>query len=60
MIRAGIDGEDPADGSGEDQKSGLRETAGAGIYFGIFGLDYAYLNQDAFDATHRVSILASF
>jgi hypothetical protein len=52
MIRGGIDGEDP-DG-------GLRETAGAGVYFGMFGLDYAYLNQDAFDATHRVSILASF
>jgi hypothetical protein len=46
MIRGGLDAEHP--------------TAGAGVYFGIFGLDYAYLNHDAFDATHRVSILASF
>ena len=46
MIRGGMDGEHP--------------TAGAGVYFGMFGLDYAYLNHDAFEATHRVSILASF
>jgi hypothetical protein len=46
MIRGGLDAENP--------------TAGAGVYFGMFGLDYAYLNHDAFDATHRVSILASF
>jgi hypothetical protein len=46
MIRGGLDAEHP--------------TAGAGVYFGIFGLDYAYLNHDAFEATHRVSILASF
>ncbi len=46
MIRGGLDAEHP--------------TAGAGVYFGMFGLDYAYLNHDAFDATHRVSILASF
>ncbi|HEU4366172.1 MAG TPA: PorV/PorQ family protein [Candidatus Krumholzibacteria bacterium] len=35
-------------------------TAGAGIYFGVIGLDYAYLHHDAFEATHRVSVLASF
>lgn len=52
MIRGGLDG--------EDLDGGLKETAGAGVYFGIFGLDYAYLSHDAFDATHRVSILASF
>lgn len=52
MIRGGIDG--------EDVEGGLKETAGAGVYFGMFGLDYAYLNHDAFEATHRVSILASF
>lgn len=46
MIRGGLDSEHP--------------TAGAGVYFGMFGLDYAYLNHDAFEATHRVSILASF
>ncbi|HEX6790131.1 MAG TPA: PorV/PorQ family protein [Candidatus Krumholzibacteria bacterium] len=46
MIRGGLDAENP--------------TAGAGVYFGMFGLDYAYLNHDAFEATHRVSILASF
>jgi hypothetical protein len=46
MIRGGLDAEHP--------------TAGAGVYFGMFGLDYAYLNHDAFEATHRVSILASF
>jgi hypothetical protein len=46
MIRGGLDGGN--------------ETAGAGIYFGIIGLDYAYLHHDAFDATHRVSLLANF
>lgn len=46
MIRGGLDGGN--------------ETAGAGIYFGIIGLDYAYLHHDAFDATHRVSVLANF
>jgi hypothetical protein len=46
MIRGGLDAEHP--------------TAGAGVYFGMFGLDYAYLNRDEFEATHRVSILASF
>jgi hypothetical protein len=46
MIRGGLDADHP--------------TAGAGVYFGMFGLDYAYLNHDAFEATHRVSILATF
>jgi len=46
MIRGGMDGENP--------------TAGAGVYFGMFGLDYAYLSHDFLEATHRVSILASF
>jgi hypothetical protein len=46
MIRGGLDAENP--------------TAGAGLYFGSFGLDYAYLSHDDFDATHRVSLLASF
>jgi hypothetical protein len=46
MIRGGLDGEN--------------YTAGAGIYFGIIGLDYAYLHHDAFEATHRVSVLANF
>jgi hypothetical protein len=46
MIRGGLDAENP--------------TAGAGLYFGVFGLDYAYLHHDAFDSTHRVSLLASF
>jgi hypothetical protein len=35
-------------------------TAGAGIYFSVIGLDYAYLHHDDFDATHRVSVLANF
>lgn len=46
MIRGGLDAANP--------------TAGAGLYFGIFGLDYAYLHHDAFDSTHRVSLLANF
>ncbi len=46
MIRGGLDGGNT--------------TAGAGIYFGVIGLDYAYLHHDAFDATHRVSVLANF
>ncbi len=46
MIRGGLDAENP--------------TAGAGLYFGMFGLDYAYLHHDAFDSTHRVSLLATF
>ncbi|MCI0453358.1 MAG: PorV/PorQ family protein [Candidatus Latescibacteria bacterium] len=46
MLRGGLDAENP--------------TAGAGLYFGVFGLDYAYLHHDAFDSTHRVSLLASF
>lgn len=46
MLRGGLDAENP--------------TAGAGLYFGMFGLDYAYLHHDAFDSTHRVSLLASF
>jgi hypothetical protein len=46
MIRGGLDAVNP--------------TAGAGLYFGIFGFDYAYLHHDDFDSTHRVSLLASF
>ena len=46
MIRGGLDGENA--------------TAGAGVYFAMVGLDYAYLHHDAFEATHRVSILANF
>jgi hypothetical protein len=46
MIRGGLDAEHP--------------TAGGGVYFGMFGFDYAYLSHDDFEATHRVSILASF
>jgi hypothetical protein len=46
MIRGGLDGEN--------------YTAGAGIYFGVVGFDYAYLHHDAFEATHRVSALANF
>lgn len=46
MIRGGLDAENP--------------TAGAGLYFGIFGFDYAYLHHDDFDSTHRVSLLATF
>lgn len=52
MLRGGLDG--------AGAESGMNETAGAGVYFGMFGLDYAYLHHDAFEATHRVSILASF
>jgi hypothetical protein len=52
MLRGGLDG------AGAEE--GMNETAGAGVYFGMFGLDYAYLHHDAFEATHRVSILASF
>ena len=52
MLRGGLDG--------AGAEKGMNETAGAGVYFGMFGLDYAYLHHDAFDATHRVSILASF
>lgn len=37
-----------------------RPTAGAGLYFRMFGLDYAYLHRDEFDATHRVSLLVNF
>ena len=46
MIRGGVDGEN--------------YTAGAGLYFGVVGFDYAYLHHDAFEATHRVSVLANF
>jgi hypothetical protein len=46
MIRGGLDGEN--------------YNAGAGIYFGVVGFDYAYLHHDAFEATHRVSALANF
>ncbi|HEX5131557.1 MAG TPA: hypothetical protein VFX92_03610 [Candidatus Krumholzibacteria bacterium] len=46
MIRGGLDAEN--------------YTAGAGLYFGVLGLDYAYLHHDAFEATHRVSVLANF
>lgn len=46
MIRGGLDAVNP--------------TAGAGLYFGIFGFDYAYLHHDDFESTHRVSVLASF
>jgi hypothetical protein len=46
MLRGGLDAENP--------------TAGGGVYFGMFGFDYAYLSHDDFEATHRVSILASF
>ena len=52
MLRGGLDG--------AGAEKGMNETAGAGVYFGMFGLDYAYLHHDAFEATHRVSILASF
>ena len=52
MLRGGMDGAGAVDG--------MNPTAGAGVYFGMFGLDYAYLHHDAFEATHRVSILASF
>ncbi|HET6462245.1 MAG TPA: hypothetical protein VFH33_00470, partial [Candidatus Krumholzibacteria bacterium] len=52
MLRGGLDG--------AAAETGMNETAGAGVYFGMFGLDYAYLHHDAFEATHRVSILASF
>jgi hypothetical protein len=52
MIRGGLDG--------AGAETGMNPTAGAGVYFGMFGLDYAYLHHDAFEATHRVSILASF
>jgi len=46
MIRGGLDADN--------------YTAGAGIYFNVVGFDYAYLHHDAFDATHRVSVLANF
>ena len=46
MVRGGLDGDHP--------------TAGAGLYFSMFGLDYAYLHHDDFEATHRVSLLANF
>jgi len=46
MIRGGLVGDE--------------KTAGAGLYFGIFGFDYAYLQHDYFEATHRVSVLANF
>lgn len=52
MLRGGMDGAGAVDG--------MNPTAGAGVYFGMFGLDYAYLHHDAFEASHRVSILASF
>jgi hypothetical protein len=56
MVRGGLDG-----GRGFDE---LNPTAGAGLRFtsfGVgFGFDYAYLHHDAFDATHRVSVLADF
>jgi hypothetical protein len=52
MLRGGLDG--------AGAETGMNPTAGAGVYFGMFGLDYAYLHHDAFEATHRVSILASF
>jgi long-subunit fatty acid transport protein len=46
MIRGGLDAVNP--------------TAGAGLYFGMFGFDYAYLHHDDFESTHRVSLLATF
>ncbi len=46
MVRGGLDAENP--------------TAGAGIRLGAVGFDYAWLDHDDFDATHRVSVLASF
>lgn len=46
MIRGGLDADN--------------YTAGAGIYFNVVGFDYAYLHHDAFEATHRVSVLANF
>jgi hypothetical protein len=46
MIRGGLDA--------------ANYTAGAGLYFGVIGLDYAYLHRDEFEATHRVSVLANF
>ncbi|MCK5619965.1 MAG: UPF0164 family protein [Candidatus Krumholzibacteria bacterium] len=35
-------------------------TAGAGFLVSVLGFDYAYLNHDDFDATHRVSVLVNF
>jgi hypothetical protein len=35
-------------------------TAGAGLRISILGFDYAYLHHDDFEATHRVSVFASF
>jgi hypothetical protein len=46
MVRGGVDGGNP--------------TAGAGVRVGFLGFDYAYLHHDAFEATHRVSVLADF
>jgi len=46
MVRGGLDAQNP--------------TAGAGLRFGHLGFDYAWLGHDDFDATHRVSVLASF
>jgi len=46
MVRGGVDGGNP--------------TAGAGVRVSFLGFDYAYLHHDAFEATHRVSVLADF
>lgn len=46
MIRGGLDA--------------TNYTAGAGIYFGVVGFDYAYLHHDDFESSHRVSVLANF
>jgi hypothetical protein len=35
-------------------------TAGAGLLISFLGFDYAYLNHDDFEASHRVSVLANF
>ncbi len=48
MVRGGLDAETP--------------TAGAGLYYRMFGLDYAYLGDinDDLESTHRISLLATF
>lgn len=46
MVRGGLDAGNP--------------TTGAGLRIGFLGFDYAYLHHDAFEATHRVSVLAEF
>jgi hypothetical protein len=52
MVRGGIDG------ANEGGFSDPKYTAGAGLRIAFLGFDYAYLHHDAFEATHRVSVLA--